>query len=65
MSMNFSYRIAPSTVYSIISTCEAICNKLSATELQNLTEEKLKIKVIEFYSLWQFSNCIGAIDGKK
>jgi len=65
ISMSFSYRIAPSTVRSIIiSTCEAIWNKLSRTELPHPTEEKLKKKGEEFYSLWQSPNCIGAIDGK-
>jgi hypothetical protein len=48
----------------IISTCEAIWNKLSPTELPQLTEEEWKKKGEEFYSLWQFPNCIGAIDGK-
>jgi len=64
--MRFSYRIAPSTVHSIIiSTCEAIWNKLSPTELLQPTEEEWKNKVEEFYSLWQFPNCIGATDGKR
>jgi hypothetical protein len=63
--MSFSYRIAPSTVHSIIiSTCEAIWNKLSPTELPQPTEEEWNKKAEEFYSLWQFPNCIGAIDGK-
>jgi hypothetical protein len=51
--MSFSYRIAPSTVHSIIiSTCEAVWNKLSATELPQPTEEEWKKKVEEFYSMW-------------
>jgi len=34
ISMSFSYGITPSTLHSIItSTCEAIWNKLSPTEL--------------------------------
>jgi hypothetical protein len=47
----------------IISTCEAIWNKLSSTELPQPTEQWKK-KSEEFYSLWQFPNCTGAIDGK-
>jgi len=63
--MSFSYRIASSTVHSIIiSTCEAIWKKLSLTELPQLTEKECKKKGEEFYSLWQFPNCIGATDGK-
>ena len=63
--MSISYRIAPLTVYSIIiSTCEAIWNKLPPTELPQLTEEEWKTKAEEFYSLWHFPNCIGANNGK-
>jgi len=63
--MSISYRISPSTVHSIIiSTCKAIWNKLSPTELPQPTEEEWKKKVEEFYSLWQFPNCTGAIDDK-
>jgi hypothetical protein len=41
--MSFSYRIASSTVHSIIiSTCEAIWNKLSVTGLPQPTEEDWK-----------------------
>jgi len=43
--MSFSYRIAPSTVHSIIiSICEAIWNTLSPTELPKPTEEEWKKK---------------------
>ena len=62
--MSFSYRIASSTVHSIIiSTCEAIWNKSPPTELPQPTEEWKK-KREEFYSLRQFPNSIGAVDGK-
>ena len=65
ISMSFSYRIALSIVHSIIiSTREAIWNKLTPTELPQLTEEEWKKQGEEFYSVWQFPNCIGAIDGK-
>jgi len=63
--MSFSCRIAPSTVHSIIiSTCEAIWNNLSPTELPQPTEEEWKKKGEELYSLWQFPNCIGNFDDK-
>ena len=49
ISMNFSYRIAPSTVRSIIiSTCEAIWNKLPPTVLPQPTEEEWNKKEEEF-----------------
>jgi hypothetical protein len=51
ISMSFSYRIAFSTVHSIIiSTWEAIWNKLSPTELPQPTEEEKK-KAQKLYSL--------------
>jgi hypothetical protein len=63
--MSFSYTIAPSTVHSIIiSNCEAIWNKLSRTEIPQPTEEECNKKGEQFYSLWQFPNCIRPIDGK-
>jgi hypothetical protein len=62
--MSSSYRISLSTVHSvIISTCEAIWNTLSPTVLPQPTEEWKK-KRQEFYSLRQFPNCTGAVDGK-
>jgi len=44
--------------------CEAIWNKLSPTELPQPIEEEWKKEVEELYSLWQFPNCTGAIDGE-
>ena len=65
ISTSFSYRKAPSTVHSIIiSTSEAIWNKLSPTELLQPTGEKWKKKAEELYSLWQFRNYNGTINGK-
>jgi hypothetical protein len=62
--MSFGYRIASSNVHSIIiSTCEAIWNKLPPIELLQPTEEWKK-KGEEIYSLCQFPNSTGAIDGK-
>jgi len=52
ISMSFSYRIAPSTMHSIIiSTCEAIWNKLPPTDLPQPTDEEWKKTAEEFYSL--------------
>ena len=48
----------------IISTCEAIWNKLSPIELPQPTEAEWTKKLEEFYSLWQYPNCTGAIEGK-
>jgi hypothetical protein len=61
--MSVIYSLLPSTVHYIISTCKAIWNKLFPTELPQPTEEWKK-KAGELDSLWQFPNCIGAIDSK-
>ena len=54
ISMNFIYRIPPSTVHSIIiSTYEATCNKLYPTKLPQPAEAEGKKKAEEFCSLWQ------------
>jgi len=52
ISMSFNYRISPSTMLSIIiSTYEAIWNKLYPTDLPQPTEEEWKKAAEEFYSL--------------
>jgi hypothetical protein len=50
--------------FIVISHCETISNKLAQTELPQPTDGGWKKKGEEFYLLWQFPNCIGAIDGK-
>lgn len=60
-----SYRIAPSTVQSIVvSTCDAIWRVLSRKEMPEPTEDGWKKIADDFWTMWQFPNCIGAVDGK-
>jgi hypothetical protein len=47
----------------VISTCEVIWKKHSSAELPQHREEIWKNMAEEFYSLWQFPNCIAASDG--
>lgn len=66
MPMRFSYRIAPSNAHSvIISTCKPIWKKLWSLELLQHTETVWRKIAEEFYSIWQFLNCIGAADRER
>lgn len=60
------FRIGKSTLYKIIpEVCNAIWEVLQAVYLQ-CPQEGAEWKRIadEFYNIWDFPNCIGAIDGK-
>jgi len=60
------YRIGKSTLYKIIpEVCDAIWKVLQSTYLQCPQEENGWIRIAEeFNNIWNFPNCIGAIDGK-
>ena len=65
-SMSFSYRVGRQTVSSIIKeTCHAIWQVLNEKYLSapKLPEDWKNIAE-QFMQLWNFPNCIGAIDGK-
>lgn len=65
ISLSFSYRLAPSTVNSIIfATLETIWRKMAKQEMPHPNSEMWEKIAKDFYLLWQFPNCIGAIDGK-
>ncbi|KAM0734073.1 Protein ALP1-like [Formica fusca] len=59
-------RVEKSTVYSIIpEVCKAIWDVLQPLYLRCPNEENEWLQIAnEFNSLWNFPNCIGAIDGK-
>jgi len=44
--------------------CEAIWNALHPTYLSEMNREEWTKVAKQFYSKWQFPNCIGALDGK-
>ncbi|XP_043069575.2 putative nuclease HARBI1 [Drosophila bipectinata] len=48
---------------TIPEVCDAICVALSG-EIEAWDVEAMKRRAQEFQGLWQFPNCIGAIDGK-
>ena len=62
-----SYRVGRTTVGRIISeTCNAIWTKLLEDRYLKCptTQVEWKKIAIRFEKLWQFPNCLGAIDGK-
>jgi len=44
--------------------CEAIWSALHPTYLPEMNREEWTKVAEQFYSKWQFPNCIGALDGK-
>ncbi|EFA13153.1 Putative nuclease HARBI1-like Protein [Tribolium castaneum] len=54
------------SIHNIIyNTCKTIWAVLAAPiYLNKITESKWKVNAKDFFTLWNFSNCIGALDGK-
>ncbi|XP_071578909.1 putative nuclease HARBI1 [Temnothorax nylanderi] len=64
-SLSYAFRVAHNTISKIISeTCEAIWSCLKDSVFLMDNEESWKSVADEFQRLWNFPNCIGAIDGK-
>ncbi|XP_025420698.1 uncharacterized protein LOC112690816 [Sipha flava] len=64
-SIAFSFRLGHSIVQSIVfEVCSAIISKLKEEYLSIPSEEDWKRIAKEFWDIWNFSNCIGALDGK-
>ena len=59
------YRLGRSTVHNIImSTCQVLFDVLQQKYMKPPVTEVWKIIANFFWDLWNFPNCIGAIDGK-
>lgn len=64
-TISFSYRLGHSTVHKIVrETCEIICKHLMEELMPTPTKEMWMKIATNFYEMWNFPNCIGAIDGK-
>ncbi|XP_049799807.1 uncharacterized protein LOC126235116 [Schistocerca nitens] len=66
-SLAFSHRIAQPIISKVVvDICTAICDTLKDQYLKApSTEEEWNKITKEFDELWQFPNCIGAMDGKR
>ncbi|KAJ1525538.1 hypothetical protein ONE63_010343 [Megalurothrips usitatus] len=59
------FRIGKSTILKIIhETTKAIWKALQPTVLKHPNKEEWKKIADDFMQMWQFPNCVGAIDGK-
>lgn len=64
-TISFSYRLGVTTVWKIIiETCRAIVDELMPKVMPSPTQEKWNEIAIEFWEIWNFQNCLGALDGK-
>nr|CAH7752463.1 unnamed protein product [Callosobruchus chinensis] len=64
-TISFSYRLGHSTVHYIVKeVCQAIIDNL-LTEVMPIPHEKDWNRIAdEFWRMWNFPNCLGALDGK-
>lgn len=64
-SISFAFRVGVNTVSKIVSeTCETIWDVLKEKVFPEITKDFWIQKAKEFEFLWNFPNCVGAIDGK-
>ncbi|XP_069688216.1 uncharacterized protein [Periplaneta americana] len=64
-SLAFGFRISHCHISQIVrEVLRSLCEKLAPIFLPNPTKERIKSVASDFYELWDFLNCCGAIDGK-
>ncbi|KAG8221862.1 hypothetical protein J437_LFUL003238, partial [Ladona fulva] len=64
-SLAFQFRISHSWISTFVPiVLKAICQRLMKEAIPQLNENRLKQAAEEFYKLWNFPNCCGALDGK-
>lgn len=61
----FSFRLGHTTAHEIVNeTCKTIVETLMEEMLPRPTQEMWLSIANEFYTNWNFPNCLGALDGK-
>lgn len=64
-SLSYAFRVGHNTISKIVfETCEAIWIALKEEVFEEFREDKWKEIAKGFEEMWNFPNCIGAIDGK-
>ena len=64
-SVSYAFRVENNTVSNIISeTCQCIWDELKEKVFLNPTAENWQMIAKDFKELWNYPNCIGALDGK-
>lgn len=64
-ALSFSYRISHSAIRLIVyETCLSIWNSFREKHMPMPTTEHLKAIAKDFFTKWNFPNCVGCIDGK-
>jgi hypothetical protein len=64
-SLAWSYKMGLTTVHSIVhEVCKVIWDVLAPRYLKEPTTREWQQISQDFYKLWNFPNCIGALDGK-
>lgn len=65
VSMAYNYRISKASVSLIFKeTCRAIWTAMHLEFIPPLTEERFLNISKDFWKMWNYPNCLGAIDGK-
>ncbi|KAL4089516.1 hypothetical protein QTP88_024537 [Uroleucon formosanum] len=64
-TISFSFRLGHSNVQSIVlEVCEAIISNMKEETMPTPKKEDWERISNEFWEIWNFPNCIGALDGK-
>lgn len=64
-SLAMQYRVSPTWIGRIVKKCfHSIVKRLFTREIPAPTSESMNKNTADFFSMWNYPNCVGAIDGK-